>query len=216
MAPPSLSQSPFFPISGRHAPPRPAGEAVGVPTPRDPPANPSAKEKLRASHGGRLSAKDIRSVCAAPRSVFAAIGGGSRNSAQKGRGAASDARGAAGMSSAHVGPVPTCATRRLATVEWQITRRRYPSEPTTDELSTDEGRAVLTEAAQIGTGRVLLSGGDPTARADLVDLVAFGASLGLAMHVLAPAAPDRVHALLPKLTAAGLRGVAVALHGADA
>jgi radical SAM protein with 4Fe4S-binding SPASM domain len=120
------------------------------------------------------------------------------------------------MSSAHVGPVPTCATRRLATVEWQITRRRYPSEPTTDELSTEEGRAVLTEAAQIGTGRVLLSGGDPTARADLVDLVAFGASLGLVMHVLAPAAPDRVHALLSKLTAAGLRGVAVALHGADA
>ncbi len=114
------------------------------------------------------------------------------------------------------GPVPTCATRRLATVEWQITRRQYPSEPAADELSTEEGRALLAEAASIGTTRVLLSGGDPTARHDLLDLVAFGAERGLAVHLLAPAAPDRVHALLPELAAAGLRGVAVALHGADA
>lgn len=109
-----------------------------------------------------------------------------------------------------------CTTRRLATVEWQITRRQYPSEDAREELTTDEGRALLAEAAEIGTGRVLLSGGDPSAREDLLDLVAYGAGLGLRVHVLAPGTPDRLHAMLPQLAKAGLAGVAAALHGADA
>lgn len=109
-----------------------------------------------------------------------------------------------------------CQTRRLATVEWQITRRHYPSEDARDELSTGEGRALLDEAAQIGTGRVLISGGDPSVREDLAELVAHGAGLGLKVHVLASATPDRLLSQLPALSAAGLAGVGAALHGADA
>ena len=110
----------------------------------------------------------------------------------------------------------SCERRRLTTVEWQITKRLFPSETGADELSTEEGRALLREASDIGTDRVLLSGGDVTARTDLADLVRFGKSLGLAIDVLAPAAPDRLHEALPALVDAGLRGVGVALHGADA
>jgi len=123
---------------------------------------------------------------------------------------------AAGISGAARSPVSPCHTRRLATVEWQITRRQYPSEDAREELTTDEGRALLAEAAEIGTGRVLLSGGDPSAREDLLDLVAHGAGLGLRVHVLAPGTPDRLHAMLPRLAKAGLAGVAASLHGADA
>jgi MoaA/NifB/PqqE/SkfB family radical SAM enzyme len=104
----------------------------------------------------------------------------------------------------------------LRSVDWQITRRRYPSEPADGELTTDEGRALLSEAASLGATRVLLSGGDPAARLDLTDLVAHGAARGLAVYVLAPALPDRIGALLPDLAAAGAAGLAVALHGPDA
>lgn len=109
-----------------------------------------------------------------------------------------------------------CQSRRLASVEWQITRRLYPSELAHEELSTEDGRALLDEAAAIGTGRVLLSGGDPTARDDLAELVEYGTKSGLAVHVLAPGTPDRLLAMLPALAGAGLRGIAAALHGADA
>lgn len=115
-------------------------------------------------------------------------------------------------------PVPPAETARLSSVEWQVTRRQYPSEAARDELSTAEGRALLAEAAHLGATRVLLSGGDPTARPDLVELIAHGASMSggeMAIHLLAPTAPEAVHRALPALRAAGLSGLSVSLHGAD-
>ena len=106
-------------------------------------------------------------------------------------------------------------TDRLSSIEWQVTRRLASDAPDGEELSTAEGRTLLSEAAALGASRVLLSGGDPSVRADLPDIVAHGASLGLAMWVLAPAAPRRLHAAQPVLIRAGLRGLATALHGPD-
>lgn len=109
-----------------------------------------------------------------------------------------------------------CASAALTSIEWQVTRRHYPSEDARGELSTATGREILAEAAGLGATRVLLSGGDPAARADLAELVAHGASLGLGIHLLAPAVPDAVLEALPALRAAGLRGLAVTLHAPDA
>src|SRR5271167_414072 len=47
------------------------------------------------------------------------------------------------------------------------------------ELTTAEWQDVLTQTADLGALRVLFSGGAPTARRDLVDLVRHAASVGL-------------------------------------
>ncbi len=84
-----------------------------------------------------------------------------------------------------------------------------------DELSTAEGRSLLEAARRFGEGQlVVLSGGDPMARDDVVDLVDYGTDLGLRM-TLTPSGterltPDRLEALAD----AGLRRVALSLDGA--
>src|SRR5262245_9209067 len=45
------------------------------------------------------------------------------------------------------------------------------------ELSTEEGKRVLDAIARMGTPLVVLTGGDPAKRDDLVELVAHGARL---------------------------------------
>lgn len=86
-----------------------------------------------------------------------------------------------------------------------------------DELTTAEGQALLEAARQFGDRQlVVLSGGDPMARDDVVGLVRYGDDLGLRM-TLTPSGterftPDRLRAL----TDAGLRRVALSLDGATA
>lgn len=110
----------------------------------------------------------------------------------------------------------TCsAPARLASIEWQITRRMSADEAARDELSTPHGRALLSEAAALGASRALLSGGDPAVRTDLVDLVAHGHEAGLGVHVAAPPVPRALAAGLQGLGSAGLRGVTAALQGPD-
>lgn len=110
----------------------------------------------------------------------------------------------------------TCsAPARLASIEWQVTRRMSANDAAQDELSTPHGRALLSEAAALGASRALLSGGDPAVRADLVDLVAHGREVGLGVRVSAPPLPHALAAALPALGSAGLRGVTATLQGPD-
>lgn len=110
---------------------------------------------------------------------------------------------------------PSADPARLASFEWQVTRRMAATDSAEGELSTAQGRALLSEAAALGAGRVLLSGGDPALRGDLADLVAHGASAGVAVHVAAPPVPRALAASLPALGAAGLHGLAAWLHAPD-
>ncbi|MCU0677950.1 MAG: radical SAM protein, partial [Myxococcota bacterium] len=57
------------------------------------------------------------------------------------------------------------------------------------ELTTAEGRALLREAAALGTKLVVLTGGDPAKRPDLVELVEYGAGLGIRMALTPSATP---------------------------
>src|SRR5664279_5324846 len=52
------------------------------------------------------------------------------------------------------------------------------------ELSTAEWQQVLTSAAEIGVLQVHFSGGEPTARADLPDLVRHAVSTGLYTNLI--------------------------------
>jgi len=83
-----------------------------------------------------------------------------------------------------------------------------------DELTTAEGKALLDEARRFGENQlVVLSGGDPLARDDTVDLVEYGADRGLLMTLTpsgtASLTPDCVDALAD----AGARRMALSVDG---
>ncbi|WP_251343622.1 TIGR04053 family radical SAM/SPASM domain-containing protein [Haloplanus halophilus] len=83
-----------------------------------------------------------------------------------------------------------------------------------DELTTAEGKALLDEARRFGENQlVVLSGGDPLARDDTVELVEYGTDRGLLMTLTpsgtASLTPERVDALAD----AGARRLAVSVDG---
>ena len=57
------------------------------------------------------------------------------------------------------------------------------------ELTTQEGFGVLEELAEMGTPICVLSGGDPTKRKDLCELVRHGSDLGMRMATIPAATP---------------------------
>ncbi|EMA39493.1 TIGR04053 family radical SAM/SPASM domain-containing protein [Halobiforma nitratireducens] len=90
--------------------------------------------------------------------------------------------------------------------------KRHP-----DELTTEEGKRLLEDAAEFGEGQlVVLSGGDPLVRDDVEELVAYGDELGLRMTIT----PSGTHSLtrdrIEALADAGLKRMAVSIDGATA
>lgn len=83
------------------------------------------------------------------------------------------------------------------------------------ELSTDEGKKLLEDVRAMGTPLVVLTGGDPAARPDLVELVSHGTSLGLIMAVTPSGTPSTTRELLVELRGAGLKRLAVSVDGPD-
>jgi radical SAM protein with 4Fe4S-binding SPASM domain len=84
---------------------------------------------------------------------------------------------------------PRSARDRKPVVVWNVSRtcnlrcmhcysdseaRRYPN-----ELTFEEGKALLDDLAAFGVPAVLLSGGEPLARRDIYELAAYGRGLGL-------------------------------------
>lgn len=81
------------------------------------------------------------------------------------------------------------------------------------ELTTDEAKALLGSIAAMGTPLVVLTGGDPAKRPDLVELVRHGSALGLRMALTPSATPLVTRELLAQLRDAGLARVAISLDG---
>ncbi|KAA9398787.1 radical SAM/SPASM domain-containing protein [Haloarcula sp. CBA1130] len=89
--------------------------------------------------------------------------------------------------------------------------RRHP-----DELSTAEGKALLDQAREFGDGQlVVLSGGDPLARADLPELVDYGTEQGLRMTLTPSGTNSITQDRLAELDDAGLRRLALSIDGGD-
>ncbi len=109
---------------------------------------------------------------------------------------------------------------------WELTQAcdlacvhcRACATPTRDplELSTDEGKRVLDQVRAMGTPLMILTGGDPAKRPDLVEIVRYGASIGLTMALTPSGTPLTTKALLAELKAAGLARLAVSVDGPDA
>jgi pyrroloquinoline quinone biosynthesis protein E len=80
------------------------------------------------------------------------------------------------------------------------------------ELTTDEWKKVLTELAEIGVLQIHFSGGEPTARKDLVELVRHATDAGLYTNLITSAVlltKDRLSALAD----AGLCHVQISFQG---
>lgn len=111
-------------------------------------------------------------------------------------------------------------------VFWEMTRAcdlvckhcRAEARPTRSqwELSTVEAEELLDSISEMGTPVVVLTGGDPAQRDDLVHLVRYGTSLGLHMALTPSATPLLTRDLLAELKDAGLARLAISLDGTDA
>jgi radical SAM protein len=109
---------------------------------------------------------------------------------------------------------------------WEVTQAcelacdhcRADARPTRhpDELTTAAGKRLLDDAASFGDGQlVVLSGGDPMKRDDLVELVRYGTERGLRMTLT----PSGTEALTPEnieaLADAGLRRMALSVDAPE-
>lgn len=83
------------------------------------------------------------------------------------------------------------------------------------ELTTEEGKALLSSIRAMGTPLVVLTGGDPAKRPDLVELVRYGTSIGLRVALTPSATPLVTGELLRELRDAGLSRLAVSLDAAQ-
>ena len=122
-------------------------------------------------------------------------------------------------------PRPTPFASAPFLVFWELTRAcdlacrhcRACAVPDRDprELTTDEGKALLASVAEMGTPLVVLTGGDPAKRPDLVEMIRHGTSLGLRMALTPSATPLITRDLLVELRDAGLARLAVSLDAAS-
>jgi radical SAM protein len=111
-------------------------------------------------------------------------------------------------------------------VIWEVTQAcalacrhcRASARPWRDplELTTDEGRRVIRQTAEMGTPLIVFSGGDPASRPDLGELIAEGRRSGLRTATI-PAATETLTAdVVRRLKDAGLDQLALSLDFPDA
>lgn len=85
-----------------------------------------------------------------------------------------------------------------------------------DELTTDEGYALLKEIRSFGDPLTVFTGGDPLKRGDLPDLLRRGVQLGLRTTVTPSATPLLTAEAVSAIHACGVARMALSLDGPDA
>jgi radical SAM protein len=95
---------------------------------------------------------------------------------------------------------------------------RASARPSRDplELSTAEGKAVLDSLADAAVPLVVLTGGDPAKRPDLLELIAHGVGRGLHMGLTPSATPFVTDELVGQVARAGLSRLAISIDGPNA
>ncbi|MES3516550.1 MAG: TIGR04347 family pseudo-SAM/SPASM protein [Natronomonas sp.] len=112
--------------------------------------------------------------------------------------------------------------QRQPVVVWNVTKRcnlycehcyaAAQQEPAPGELTTAEGKQLLSELGDYGVPVVLFSGGEPTMRSDLAELVAHASDLGI-RPVLSTNGTLLTTDRIDELQAAGLKYVGVSVDG---
>jgi AdoMet-dependent heme synthase len=82
-----------------------------------------------------------------------------------------------------------------------------------DELSTEEAKRLLDDVRRFGRIIFVFSGGDALKRPDIVELVEYGAQLGLRMAITPATTPLTTREKLQALKDAGLSRLAISLDG---
>jgi len=90
----------------------------------------------------------------------------------------------------------------------QAVRDRHPS-----ELTTREAMGLLDEIRRFGRPLVVLTGGDPLKRPDTLEIIEYGAGLGLRIGLTPSGTPLMTREILRQLKDAGLARLAVSLDG---
>ncbi|MBX0286357.1 radical SAM protein [Haloarcula salinisoli] len=122
---------------------------------------------------------------------------------------------------------PTDTAQRPMVLIWEVTQAcelacdhcRADAKPGRhpDELTTAEGKALLDDVRQFAEDQlVVLSGGDPMQRPDLVELLEYGTDIGLTMTLTPSGTSSLTGDSIEALAAAGLTRLAVSLDGATA
>lgn len=122
---------------------------------------------------------------------------------------------------------PIDLNRQPVIVAWEVTRAcayrclhcRADAQPrpAPGELNVAEGQALVEDLARFGAGTTLvLTGGDPMLRADLVDLAARAHRLGLGVAITPSATGKVTPPRLAALREAGVKALAISLDGGNA
>lgn len=86
--------------------------------------------------------------------------------------------------------------------------RRHP-----DELTTEQAFALMDQIARTGAPLTVLTGGDPTRRPDILEIVRYGTRRGLRLALTPSGTPEMTEAKVRALKDAGLARLAVSLDG---
>ena len=84
------------------------------------------------------------------------------------------------------------------------------------ELTTDEAKRLMDDVRRFGRPLFVITGGDPLKRPDIIELVAYGSSIGLRMAMTPSGTPLMTESILQELKDAGLSRLAVSLDGSTA
>jgi radical SAM protein len=84
------------------------------------------------------------------------------------------------------------------------------------ELSTDEGKRLIDEIAELRVPVFVLTGGDPIKRPDLFELIGHARSVGVRVSLTPSATPLLTKEIVGRLKEAGLARLAVSMDGASA
>ena len=111
----------------------------------------------------------------------------------------------------------------LRLVAWEITRNCNLSclhcrasathGPYEGELDTEKCFQILDQIAEVGSPIVILTGGEPLMRPDILDITRYGTDNGLRM-VMAPNGTLITDEIAERLTAAGIKRISISLDGA--
>jgi radical SAM protein len=83
------------------------------------------------------------------------------------------------------------------------------------ELTTEQGKALLRDIKQMGS-MVILTGGDPLKRPDLLELIEYGHEIGLPMGVTPSTTPLLKRETVERFHELGVAALGVSLDGPDA
>lgn len=87
------------------------------------------------------------------------------------------------------------------------------------ELSTDEAKALFRQVAQFEGPmgpHIVITGGDPLQRPDLMELIRYGTSLGVTVSVTPAGTPRLTAAVVRQLKSAGMASMGLSLDGSNA